>query len=274
VTTRPVGSDPSGLGRAGPGLAGHGVASSGTAWDPVVAFTVGGRVSYLRETLASWSNVRGIEGAELIFCCEPGHYEAAQMCREVEFAPVLCSVNPSRFGVLRNPWHAFDTAFRGYEADFAVLAEEDITVSPDALEFFAWCQRYRDDSSVLAVSLHQRDAQPGGLAGVTTARWDYDGAHMWVWGTWRDRWENLLRDDWDFAYEENGGGPLQRGFDWRIRNKYCLQQGMRVIAPCMSRAQHIGKYGGAHATPAQYAGLKSRCFAGPDVGPQDYREVT
>jgi hypothetical protein len=241
-----------------------------------IAFTVHNRPKYLRETLDSWSQVRGIEDAHLNFRCEPGCYEAQQICKEFAMPPRngWTEVNQEKLGVLRNPWQALTDAFSFDDADFAVLAEEDITVSPDALEFFAWCQRYRDDPLVLAVSLHQRDAQPGGLAGVTTARWDYDGAHMWVWGTWRDRWENLLRDDWDFSYEENGGGELQRGWDWRLRNKWCLGQGMRVIAPCMSRAQHIGKYGGAHATPAQFAGLKSRCFAGPDVGPQDYREVT
>ena len=235
-----------------------------------VAFTVHDRPVYLRETLASWSQVRGTDHIPIIFRCEPGCYEAVAECRTVPDAQV--TVNTERLGVLANPWHAMEDAF-ATGADFAVLAEEDIIVSPDALEFFAWCQRYAGDPSVLAVSLHQRDAQPGGLSGVTTARWDYGGAHMWVWGTWRDRWENLLRDDWDFAYEENGGGPLQRGWDWRIRNKWCLQEGMRVIAPSMSRAQHIGKYGGAHATPAQFAGLESRCFAGPDVAPQSYAEV-
>jgi hypothetical protein len=234
-----------------------------------VSFTVHNRPDYLSETLDSWLQVRS--DMQWLFRCEPGCPAAVSTCRSFTM-PSTVTVNPVLLGVLANPWHALEDAF-ATGADFAVLAEEDIIVSPDALEMFAWCQRYRDDPSVLAVSLHQRDAQPGGLAGVTTARWDYDGAHMWVWGTWRDRWENLLRDDWDFAYTENGGGPLQRGWDWRIRNKWCLQEGMRVIAPSISRAQHIGKYGGAHATPAQFAGLKSRCFAGPDVGPQAYTEV-
>ena len=235
-----------------------------------VAMTVHNRPDYLAETLDSWLRVRGAGRTPLIFRCEPGCPQAVAECRAVPVA--LVTVNPVRLGVLANPWHALEDAF-ATGADFAVLAEEDIVVSPDALEFFEWCQCYQDDPSVLAVSLHQRDAQPGGLAGVTTARWDYQGAHMWVWGTWRDRWENLLRDDWDFAYTENGGGPLEMGWDWKLRNKWCMQEGMRVIAPSMSRAQHIGKYGGAHATPAQFAGLKSRCFAGLDVGPQCYTEV-
>lgn len=251
----------------------------------IIAFTVNDRPRYLQQTLESWSKVRGIGDATLIFRCEPGCAETVALCESVDFARHHVVRNDSRFGVLENPWLAFRSAFavqtfRSAVASqdpgvnpFTVLAEDDLVVSPDVLEYFTWCQRYRDDPEVLGVTTYQHHEQPGGLAAAAPADWSRDDEwHFWVWGTWRDRWENLLRDSWDFTYEENGGGPGQRGWDWKIRNLYVMRSGLKMIAPALARSQHIGRYGGSHATPAQFPGLLSKCFAGPDVAPQGYEE--
>lgn len=237
-----------------------------------VAFTAFNRPRYLAETLASWERARGIDGTHLVFRCEPGCPEVADMCDAVAFAPRTVIRNPRRLGVLANPWHALNSAFT-LGAGFAVLAEDDLIVSADVIEYLTWCaERYRDDPGVLAVTTHQREEQPGGLAGVRAADWgDPDGWHFWVWGTWRDRWERLLRPEWDFTYEENGGGPAQRGWDWKIRNHWVTCKGMRVIAPSLSRSQHIGR-DGIHASADQFEELASRCFVS-DVPPQRYQEA-
>lgn len=241
----------------------------------IVAFTVNNRPSYLRETLESWSQVRGIGDHHLHFRCERGCDEAVQVCREVDFAPRTIAVNINRQSVLANPWHAFEDGFTAsLSSYFVILAEEDLVVSPDVLEFFSWCQRYRDDPQVLGATSYQHHEQPGGLAGVGPADWSRDDQfHFWVWGTWQDRWERLIRNDWDFTYRENGGGPGQRGWDWRLRNLLVVGLGMKMIAPSMARSQHIGKYGGVHCTPDQFEGLLSSCYAGADVPPQEYEEV-
>jgi hypothetical protein len=240
----------------------------------IVTFTVNNRPAYLRETLESWSRVRGISGHELVFRCEPGCFEAFQACSDADFAPGTVFLNGTRLGVLGNPRQALGDAF-GLGAEFAVLAEEDMVVSADVLEYFAWAAgRFRDDPSVLGVTTHQHDERPGGLAGAGPADWSRDDRwHFWVWGTWRDRWERLLRDSWDTSYTENGGGPLQRGWDWGFRNRLVVGGGMRMIAPSLARSQHIGRYGGTHCSPADFDVVASRCFAGLDVPPQDYQEV-
>lgn len=239
----------------------------------IIAFTVHDRPRYLQQTLESWSKVRGIEDHHLVFQCEPGCAEALALCRDVDFASSDVIVNPTRAGVLKNPLHALSQAF-AMPPRFAVLAEEDLTVSPDVLEFFTWAQQYRDDPKVLGVTTYQHHEQPGGLAGAGPADWSRDDEwHFWVWGTWRDRWENLLRDNWDTTYRSDCGCPPdQRGWDWWFRNHLIRDAGMTMIAPSLSRSQHIGRYGGSHATPAQFPGLLSKCFAGPDVGPQEYEE--
>ena len=59
--------------------------------------------------------------------------------RRVDFAAeTTITINPQRYGVLGNPWHAFNDGFA--VSDFVVLAEEDLIVSEDVLEYFAWCR--------------------------------------------------------------------------------------------------------------------------------------
>jgi hypothetical protein len=226
---------------------------------------VNNRPHYLKETLASWGQVRGIGDARLVFRCEPRCPEAVALCEAVTFAERTVTVNRERFGVLANPWHAMEQGFTA--GGFTVLAEEDLVVSPDVLEYFTWCQRYRDDLSVLGVTTYQRDARPGGLAGAGPADWsDPDGFHFWVWGTWKDRWERLLRGSWDFLY-------ARKGWDWDIRDRLVTGAGMTMIAPSLARSQHMGRHGGTHCTPAQHDAVLSRCYAGGGVPPQEYREV-
>lgn len=239
----------------------------------IVAFTVNNRPQYLRETLESWSKVRGIGSCGLVFRCEPGCDEAGQVCDDVDFADTFVVRNEQRRGVLGNPWRAFEDGFAF--GRFVILAEDDLIVSPDVLEYFTWAQRYRDDPSVLGVTTYQHHEQPGGLAAAGPADWSRDDQwHFWVWGTWFDRWDTLLRDSWDLSYTENGGGPSQRGWDWGFRNRLIIGEGMKMIAPSLSRSQHIGRLGGTHCSPDQFDAVASRCFAGLDVPPQEYQEVS
>lgn len=233
---------------------------------PVIAFTVNTRVPYLAWVLESWREARGIGDAHLIFRCEPGCPEAVALCEKADFAAELTViVNEERHGVLGNPWHALNDGFA--LSDFAILAEEDLIVSPDVLEYFTWCRdRYRDDPQVLGVTTHQYLAQPGGLAGVMPQRFDQDpDPHLWVWATWKDRWEGFIRDDWTFDYS-------RRGWDWALLNTWIHGKGMKLMAPCLSRSQHVGRLGGIHCTEDQYETMRSRCFA-PRVPPQEYAEV-
>jgi hypothetical protein len=250
----------------------------------IIAFTVNNRPHYLRQTLESWSRVRGIGDCLLIFRCEPGCDEAVQVCREVDFARTITVCNTDRAGVLGNPWLAFGDAFTESEysvrravsfpaGDFAILAEEDLIVSEDVLEYFSWCQRYREDPNVLGVTTYQHHEQPGGLAGVGPADWSRDDQfHFWAWGTWHDRWDRLLRDSWDLTYEDRGYPVHQRGWDWDFRNRLVVKAGMTMIAPSISRSQHIGRDGGVHCTPDQFDGLLAQGFVA-DVPPQDYQEI-
>jgi hypothetical protein len=223
---------------------------------PVIVFTVGGRRDYLTETLQSWSKVRGIEDATMVFLVEPGT-TAVNVCHFFKFArQSLVSVNRTRLGVAGNPWHAMQTGFR--LADFVILAEEDTPVSSDVLEYFAWARTtYDDDPDLNIVCAHQIGEPLGGEGDVLRS------THFSpvVWATWSSVWRHLLRDRW--------GGP--QGWDAQINR---LQQvtGSQCLIPARSRSQHIGEYGGAHCTPAYFPHTVSRSWQA-EYGPQSYREL-
>ena len=183
----------------------------------VVVFTANDRPHYMARTLDLWSRVRGIGDCRLIFRCEPGCPEMAALCGTAsDFAgEVTVIVNEERHGVLRNPHTALTTGFAF--GDFVILAEDDLTPADDTLELLAWCRdKYAGDPQVIAASASRIDEYPGGPSGVMR----HDRFHCWIWGTWRDRWENLLSPDWQFDYALGG-------WDWRINNYWLGELGYR-----------------------------------------------
>jgi hypothetical protein len=227
---------------------------------PVVVFTVAGRrLPYLKETVASWADVRGVDQATLVFCLEPtiDNWVIRECLLARQFAArVLVSENRRTEGVSLNPWHAMELGFR--LADFVVLAEEDTPVSTDVLEYFAWARKsYEGWSNLRAICAHQIGEPLGGEDEVLKSR------HFSpvVWGTWAGHWRSFFRDDW--------GGP--NGWDAQVNAKL-RETGSQVLIPARSRSQHIGEHGGAHCTPDYFPHTVSRSWQA-EYGPQSYREL-
>lgn len=236
----------------------------------VVVFTAHKRQDYLRKSLESWGRARGIENAVLDFHIEPSeefgavceviYHQVARQAGELTLHP-----NPALLGVQRNPYQALYCGFSSYwhehtggPRDFVILAEDDFVVSDDVLEYFAWAQReYYHDPRALAVSATQFDRQGDINEALLIKGWT-----GWVWGTWRDRWENILKPDWTFAYEHGG-------WDWRIIKHWCGVRGYGTVTPAVSRSQHIGQYGGVHTNPDTFRDHQSRCFE-PLIAPAPY----
>jgi hypothetical protein len=238
-----------------------------------VVFTAFNRLDYLRMTLRSWAQVRGIDRVVFDFHVEPSEVAAdviGLISKELNSLDFVIHVNSQVLGTQENPYRALECAFTygslpsQRAGDFVILAEDDIVVSSDILEYFTWAKReYRSDDKVLMVSAHQHNEQPGGLAGTRAGGME-EAPLLWVWGTWRDRWEKLAAD-WPFNYE-------YRGWDWRIYDYWVGELGYQVVTPSFSRCQHIG-VNGTHMMADQYLDWVSRCFR-PVVPPQEYRQVT
>lgn len=210
----------------------------------------------MKQVIESWAAARGIQDIVTEFHLEPGYPEVESVCRAAPF-PHEVHVNETRLGVQKNPWKAAGHALQS--DDFVVLAEDDIIVGTDTVEYLRWAEkefRYRDD--VLAVSAAQGVLKEPGLYSAVAVERRFSA---WVWGIWKDRW-NLVGPDWKFNYE-------YKGWDYRLNFYWCQEQGYKTVIPHVSRAQHIGKYDGEHCLPEQFDSLLSACFV-PDIGPQQY----
>jgi hypothetical protein len=159
------------------------------------------------------------------------------------------------------------------------MAEEDLTPADDTLRLLAWGRdTFRDDPAVLINCAHSPDdpdpdADPAAVVLLPRFR-------CWIWGTWRDRWFDVLEPTWDRAYytgnQETG---QQAGFDWHIDLRVLHGHDLHTMGrkfvcslPLASRSQNIGQYEGVHAAPSAFEGTRNPSFR-EKFGDVEYRVV-
>lgn len=240
-----------------------------------VAFTVSGtREKYLRHTLDSWRRVRGIEDVSLIFCVEPEpNFPLDSFSRWVE-QEFLCRTevwpNQVRLNTLKNTKLAFERGFQ-QGADFTVLAEEDIEVATDVLEYLTWAKdNYRDDQDVITVCAHAKEGT-GEPWQVTRASW----FNPLVCGTWPDRWEHFIEPQWGIPREFTPA--VANDYQaWDLNLRHLIHSaGKYSVFPVVSRALHIGEFStwAPNLLASSYfRQAVSLCYKA-DIPPQQYREV-
>lgn len=233
-----------------------------------VAFTVTGqREKYLRQALDSWARARGARGVPFIFCVEPGSpmpVDEFTLWVRCAFPLAQVTVNARRLGCSGNTRNAFTRAFEA-GADYAVMAEEDLVVASDVLEFHSWAAReYADDQQVVSACAHARAGRGSDPAAVTRACW----FNPLVCGTWRDRWDSYVLPGW--------AGIPGNAEGWDTNWQRRLNSEARYsIFPVMSRVLHIGEISSLTNWPLAeyfYRQSQSECF-NPDYPPQQYREI-
>lgn len=209
-----------------------------------LVFTAYNRPDYLHQVVSSWNNVRNLGLWNATFYIEPSDMNSVigDIAMNLQ-TTVTANFNAEKNGVLVNPWVALNTAFEN-GADFVVLAEDDVVVSQDILEYFEWTsEEYSTAKRVLAVNAYSRigAGQPNQL--IQESRFS-----PLVWGIWKDRWEEHLRDTWDKDYSSGNADGSEAGWDWNI-NRILLEKELTILKPLQSRADHIGEFQGTHMTP-------------------------
>lgn len=221
----------------------------------IVTLTAATRPFYLVKVLESWSAARHIEAHSFIFNLEPTQQcQANQELIEQFTAPASKTVivNEVKQGPLGNPWHSLERAFAANPLSPAILAEDDSTVSNDIFEFFEYTfDAYKDQKDILCVCAYNCNWQHWGDFSTDDLVISKHFSPT-IWGIWPDRWK-ILRDMWDFDYSWHG-------WDWRIGDYVIPELGYSVVKPAHSRAQHIGKIGGAHCTEELWESTISPSF--------------
>lgn len=219
----------------------------------MVTFTAWDRPHYMTRVLDSWSRVRGISGALVLFQAEP-HPDMLDLLRSVTFAQTVITVNETRAGCEANTGKALAAGF-ATGAPFVIHAEDDVLVSADILEYMAWGAReYEADPRVFGICSYQ-DHPPGDPAMVRRVGWFYP----WAWGTWADRWEQV-RGTWPARH---GPGSWDHYLHGQMKTR-----GQVVIQPAATRCESIGDHG-TYQHESMQAQRDRQQFT-PGIGPQPY----
>lgn len=219
------------------------------------------RPYYLRPVLASWRQARDIGQWDCFIALgrSDRDQEQLQVIRQSGLHPAIIRDKQPQFGKAMHAAIA-DAADRVFGThDFAVFGEEDVLVSRDVLEYMAVCRdTFASNESVLAVCAHSKGgqgwddhapAQDGEADQWAVSLRGYFNA--WVWGTWKDRWNDIMRPSWDRHC--NKGGPATSGWDWNIQLRMVESGGYLCAVPDASRSQNIGRLEGWASSEESFA---------------------
>ena len=237
------------------------------------------RPRYLRRTLESWAKVDGVHDLRgITIALEPSERKD-EMLAVIEDARtrhglnITVRHNSQQLGVLVNPVVSGSAILNEDPgAKFLIAMDEDMDLSDDLLWYMTWAAtRFEDDPSVFCVCSHSvSGAGPDADQGAVQLAQRF---HVWVWGTWRDRWFDVAVPTWDRDY--SSGDPssgIPSGYDWNLDLRILLQRNLRCVLPVASRSQDIGQFEGVHASPADFRRTQDPSFRA-HRGKVEYRMV-
>jgi hypothetical protein len=219
--------------------------------DRAIAFTLYRRPFYTRPVLEAWKKVAGVKDWDVHFYIDPSDQVDAQFMLAEEFLEWhnngTVQVNSTKQGVLKAPWTALEHTFTDKGIEYAFLAEEDVEVSNDVLEYVEFA--LVAGRSQIACAWSDEEDKPDDEA--LLRQWFCP----WGWATDRRTWQLELKDTWDTDYstgDETGPG----GWDCNIGLRLVGARDLKIMFPRQSRSQHIGKHLGVHQDPSAHGQLE------------------
>jgi len=188
------------------------------------------RFIYSLQSLEHLARCRGVGEVIYIASCDPSP-ETPEIVDHINRLPcqTVVGVNESRLGCGPNTRRALEIGFetaKCHKTDYVIHVEDDVLLSPDALEMFAHCrEQYRHDSEVFTVTVwnrnvslhHERMAHE-----LRRSQW----FSPWAWATWLDRWQEINRNWIDEP--------------WDVSLNMVARKSRFQIYPTLSRSQNIG----------------------------------
>jgi hypothetical protein len=195
------------------------------------------RENYLKETLESWRNARGIENYDFYIFIDRSEnlqniLDVANNFKKTSLFNVYITVNKiGQQGNWRNSFNAINSIINRYE--FVILAEDDVIVSNDSLEYFDYLiPIYQDSEDIISISANYVNDNAFNDNSVFVI----NGFSGLVWGTWPKWWNKILKTAWSI--------PPENGIAWdEVANLIVRGYDLRSVVPAVSRSQHIGKTG-------------------------------
>jgi hypothetical protein len=200
-----------------------------------ITLTTYNRPEYLKETLRSLRS-NNTKGYILYVSQEPGNKECADLVKAIDFMPVESWVNPFRKGINLNAFTVLSRAFAG-GSRFNVHIEDDIVLSPDALDLANWYHDLKDKTNHAGCFFCGPWSNPAWPTYVhrvePTAVAPGAGFCITDW-----QWQSFVRPTWFSDYTIEWDKALERE---------AIAKNMVVLRPRLVRSTSIGAHGMSHA---------------------------
>jgi hypothetical protein len=218
----------------------------------IITISAYDRISYLEQTLLHLSKCYGIQDYKLYCFIDPStkQNEAVDILFKYGLN-ISYHINERRLDCNGNIYRCMDFGFQ--YSDYVIHIEDDIILARDALLYFEHCRLYQDDRSIFSICgynrYNRRDYKPKGRNTIFRQRW-FD---PWSWATWKNRWEEEIKDNWQFGYGPRfkDGKMVHEGGGWDVNMGTIIRDDQRRINPNLSRAKNIGEYG-RHTPSVEY----------------------
>lgn len=198
-----------------------------------VTLTTFNRPSYLRRVLMSLRQNR-YQDYTLFVGMEPGCPEVERILDEIRWIRTVIIKNPQR---LHNKWNLkniIETAIQ-QGSQFNVCLEDDVILSPDALDLANWFFNLRTND-YLTLGFFNYSSDPSFPNEISET--NYFNPLGWCFAL--DGWRRTLAPNWMSD---------QRGWDFSITALLKRQPALKTLHPKFSRSNHIGRENGVHCTP-------------------------
>lgn len=211
-------------------------------YKPIIMMPVHKRADYPKRVLESIRNCYGSEKYTVIICAEPGYPEVIEVLKSVEDIHKIFIINEKKLGCDNNTYKCLELGFNF--TDFLIIFEDDIIPSRDCLQYFEWAkEEYKNDPDVLNIGTFTDDIH--GVAGMKNMyeTKKYEKFTSQGWGTWINRWENIIKPNWEDMEKE--GYP--DWFTWDVRMDRKIRGNRVEVRPILGRTNNIGKENGLHS---------------------------
>lgn len=196
-----------------------------------IVMTAYKRPEYLQHVITSISKANYSFFDKIIFHVEPGNEEVKKIIEGIGFIKTDIIFNKEVLGLPVNPHNAMTRAFN-QGCDFALYVQDDCLLSVDAFDI---CEYYLTLNHKNIFSLCLFNA--AGKANLDESK-IVTHSHFCSlgYGVTDKQWNAHIKDHYFTD---------KRGYDWSLL-EHCKSLNYKVILPELSRAKHIGRYGGVH----------------------------
>ena len=181
---------------------------------------------------------------------EPGHPEVHDLIRSVSFMPVVSWVNGRRLGPELNTFVVQWTAIAADQAEALLYFDDDMILSPDAVELCNWYLSradLRDPEFYAGICLCSRDPNDPSRPNSVSPNDTWQGLVGQGYCFTRAQWFAFVKRNF-WVYHDFFAGD---GYDWALGHM-AIHLKKTILRPRLSRSRHIGAegfHGGGNVFP-------------------------